>query len=379
MSSGTTASHEPSEPGLVILDDRFPDLLTAFRVVEFTRLLRAFPDALCLSSDPAFDRDIVAFARLYPDVAPRVRRWAGVVPRNTRLAYAVGLNTVLPFLPAIEAARVPYALELYPGFGLHLGDAAADARLVRVLGDPALRRVIATQSVTLEHLAALGFAGDSRIAFRYGGVIDTPRFLPVAARRVRRTSPPFEIAFVAAKYTPSGRDKGYDVFVDAARQLAAQSPGCFVFHVVGNFGPADYPIGELRVGSEIVFHGLQPAVALRALYREIDAIVSPNRPSVLAPGAFDGFPTGAVVDAMLAGVAAYVTDPLGCNAWFEAEREIVVIDPEPSSVAATLSRAFAAPDRVAAIGQDGRLRAAELFDLESQMAFRLEALRSAWL
>ena len=43
-------------------------------------------------------------------------------------------------------------------------------------------------------------------------------------------------------------------------------------------------------------------------FREVDVILSPNVPFVLAPGCFDGFPTGCCVDAGMRGTAIFATD-----------------------------------------------------------------------
>ncbi len=63
---------------------------------------------------------------------------------------------------------------------------------------------------------------------------------------------------------------------------------------------------------------------LAAIYKIMDIIVSPNKPFVLREGAFDGFPLGTVVEAVLNGVVAMVTDNLNQNIFVDGEELIII-------------------------------------------------------
>ena len=62
----------PSD-GWAILDDFFPNLLTGFRVAEYNAHLQRFSRLTIYSTLTDFPAQARAYAKLYPDLAPRVR------------------------------------------------------------------------------------------------------------------------------------------------------------------------------------------------------------------------------------------------------------------------------------------------------------------
>ena len=70
-------------------------------------------------------------------------------------------------------------------------------------------------------------------------------------------------------------------------------------------------VSELE--GRIFFYGKQQGEWFDYFYQDKDAILSPNVPDVLAPGAFDGFPTASCTEAALREVAILATDPLQMN------------------------------------------------------------------
>jgi lipopolysaccharide transport system ATP-binding protein len=360
---------------LLILDDFFPNLLTGFRVAEFNALFRAFPSARCASIAGDYLRSYPAYAERYPELAERVSFFAGSVPKETDLVYCVGLGTLEFFRPFIETAGVPFAIELYPGFALLIGNRESEAMLDAAFASPCFRKVIVTQTITLDYIQRRYRLPPPKILYKFGGVLDeaswqdSPRFTGNDGR--------LELAFVANRYVPGGLDKGYDVFIDAARLLNDSLPGRVRFHLVGPWGPEDRPLGLLQPGRDIFFHGLRTWPFFRTLFRGVDAIVSPNRPDLLGRGSFDGFPTSSVLIAMACGVAAFMSDPKRLNHTLRVGREFVLIEPDPDSTAEAILRAFNTPGALARIGRRGRLRVRQLYSFESQMAPRIAALRAA--
>jgi hypothetical protein len=177
---------------------------------------------------------------------------------------------------------------------------------------------------------------------------------------------------VAHKYTPRGVDKGYDVFVDVAKRLQA-SHGDIRFHVVGGFDEHDIDVTAL--GDRISFHGPRPTGWFDEFYRDKDLVLSPNRPSAIFPGAFDGFPTGTCVDAGLRRMAVFCTDPLGLNTHFADGEEIVVVPHDAVRVAAILESYYREPRRLARLADHGCRKMRQLYGLETQMGPRLALLR----
>lgn len=368
-------SGDASQCRLLILDDFFPNQLSGFRIAEFNSLFRAFPRSSCATVSPDFPRSMPYYARRFPQFADRVSIFLGSVQEGTDLAYCVGLNTIEFFRPFLERQGIPFVLELYPGFGFRLEDRQSDRLLDRAIHSPCFRKVITTQTVTLEYVQRRFRLPASQAVYKYGFVADDTVWPDPP--RPRADDGKLELAFVAHRYVPGGRDKGYDVFIDSARRLQDALPGRVRFHAVGPWGPDDHPLGGLRPGRDIFFHGSRTQPFFRVLHQGIDAIVSPNRANLLGIGSFDGFPTASVVDAMMCGAAAFMTDPNGINHELRANREFVQIEPDADSTAEAILRAFESPGGLARIGEMGRLRVRRLFGLESQMAPRVAALSAA--
>lgn len=369
---GAPPAGRSSPRRLVLLDDFFPNQLSTFRLVEFERYLEAFPNAVCHSTVAGFDLHHAAYAAARPELAERVHPFGGSLPAGAEVAFAVGLNTAFAFLETVEAAGVPFVFELYPGFGFHLDDPRTEVALRRLFTSPCFERAIVTQSVTQRYVLGRGLVDPRRIAYKYGFVTDVSFWSREARPRLERET--IDLAFVANRYMPGGRDKGFDVFVTAAARLAERSARPVHCHVVGSWTAADVPPVTTVADVQMTFYGLRPREFFPGFYAGVDAIVSPNAPGILAPGAFDGFPTGAVVEAMLSGVPAFVTDPLRLNSWFRPEREIVLIERDPTTIAEALGGLLADPVRLRAIGERGRARATALFNLDAQMAPRFAAL-----
>lgn len=358
---------------LIILDETFPALFTGFRVAEFNSILRHFPTSVVYSSR-GFRADFRHYAKVYPDLARRVRRFSSPVRLRGAGAYVVFLNNIIQYIEKIEQARLPFVLELYPGGGLRLDEPISDANLSRVFGSSFFRKVIVTQNVTRDYLLRKKFCRSDQIEFIFGVVISSNVLQDDSHSKARYGSDKqtLDICFVANKYSPRGADKGFDRFIESARILRKRYPQAR-FHVVGQFTERDVEITDLR--AKTTFYGHQPTTFFPQFHARMDIILSPNIPFVLDTGAFDGFPTGACVEAALCGTALFVTDELGMNdGYFKDGEEIVIISREPEQIADAIGRYISEPERLSSIGQSGQRVARQLFSLEVQMSRRLRVL-----
>src|SRR5262249_57418845 len=138
-----------------------------------------------------------------------------------------------------------------------------------------------------------------------------------------------EIGFVANRYTPRGEDKGYDLFVETAHALSRIGVNA-IYHVVGPWHPDIVPLEELA--GRFIFHGSLSTDRLRELGQTLDLILSPNRPGILADGAFDGFPTGSCVEAGLQEAAIFCTDVLKMNTNYRDGVDLVLVAPNMNQI-----------------------------------------------
>jgi hypothetical protein len=129
------------------------------------------------------------------------------------------------------------------------------------------------------------------------------------------------------------------------------------------------------IGDRIRFYGLRPIEWFDEFYRDKDIILSPNIPSAIFPGSFDGFPTAACIDAGLRKTAVFCTDELRLNLHFADGEDIVVVPRDASAIAAILERYYREPDRLARLADNGCRKMREIFNLEAQMGPRLALLR----
>jgi len=317
----------------LILDDLFPVLLSPFRIAEYNAYLNRYPSAEAHSTGTAFPylRETRSFAEvradyesLYPAFKGRVHSFdPGMLPL-ARVTYTIFIHNAFNFLPFVESCGAPLVFTLYPGGGFQLDDPACDARLRRVFESKSFREVIVTMTITRDYLLSRKLCPPDRMHFLYGGVFSEAMLAPPAIpkRLFGVDKETIDICFVANKYMPGGVDKGYDVFLEVARRLAARRKEVR-FHVVGPFDEGDGDVTTIR--NRLQFHGYMLTAALKTFYRGMDMILSPNLPFSLVPGGFDGFPTGACVEAALCGVALFCTDPLNLNIGFRDREEIVLI------------------------------------------------------
>jgi glycosyltransferase involved in cell wall biosynthesis len=166
-------------------------------------------------------------------------------------------------------------------------------------------------------------------------------------------------------------DKGYDTFIKVAKKLSMFNPR-IRFHVVGNFSRDDIDVDSL--GNNITYYGVQPTTFFPQFYSEMDLILSPNLPFKLAPGAFDGFPTGACTEAGINGVAVFCTDVLNDNLDFTDGEEIVIVTPDPDEITRKIMEYFCEPEKLALLASRGQVRFQEVNNTEKMLRPRFRLL-----
>ena len=166
---------------VVVLDDFFPNLLSAFRVAEYNWYLKRFPRLIIYSTNPDFNTVHAVYAQRYPQYADRVKPYVESSLSDCAFAYINFLNNAYHFLPDLSSHCIPFIMTLYPGGGFGLEEAESDAKLDQILGSPLLRGIITTQSVTLDYLKAKGCTVP--IHFIYGGVMHPIYFEGITKNR----------------------------------------------------------------------------------------------------------------------------------------------------------------------------------------------------
>ncbi|CAG1021329.1 hypothetical protein DOJK_00906, partial [Patescibacteria group bacterium] len=223
-----------SSSDVLITDDFFPHPLSAFRLQEFMCYLQEFKKLIIYTSgetikyfDTVLLDDLIAdFKRKFPEHAHQIKRYYPAlyphVIKNTKLVYSDFLINANQSINIAEKLRAPFVFTLYPGGGFGLNVAASDEMLKRITSSPCFRKVIVTQKVTYDYLINNHYCRPDQIEFIFGVVTPLKQIeAEYSGKKHFGTDKKIlDICFVAYKYTPKGVDKGYDIFIDVARQLS---------------------------------------------------------------------------------------------------------------------------------------------------------------
>lgn len=361
---------------LTILDDYFPNLKTGFRISEFNYYLERYPN--CEVYSTRYDLHHLEYEAAYPQFTGRVKPftlfdWTG---KSNSLYYTVFLNNAYNFYFVYELANTPFIFELYPGGGYWINDPEIDAKLIKVLQSPLLKKVIVTQKMTYDYIMNRGFATPDKVAYIYG-MVTHPQYFQTAIPKkfYGKDKATFDVCFVANKYMPLGRDKGYHLFIETCKKLAPAAAD-IMFHVVGSFDRDEINLAGIE--NRITFYGPRDHSFFPDFYSGMDMIVSPNAPFLLIPGkSYDGFPTGCCIDAALHNVGVFCTDLLNQNAHFEHRKNIFLISLDPIDIADSIMEYYHDPEKLYLMSACGQAKFREVFDFGKQMGERAAVIDQA--
>jgi len=368
---------------LILYDNAFPHPVSGFRLEEFTVLLKAFENSKIildarayglLNTPKSIHQKHIDDFEIQHQLNEKLQVQKGFVNVNAKLFYCLFLNNLFDNLGWLEKFKIPFVFTLYPGGGFLIENKESDDKLKRVFSSPMFRKVIVTQKITCDYLIDNHFCNPADILYVFGGVVpqQTQQIEKFRKQKYAIDKKTFDICFCAAKYTPRGVDKGYDVFIESALELAKRSD-VVRFHVIGGFDENEIDVSDLS--DKIKFYGYQNFEDLRTIYNKMDVIVSPNKPFLLEKGAFDGFPLGTVVEAAFNGVVGLVTDSLKQNDTFADGEELIIIT-DANSIVSKILELIENPERLHRISIGGRQKFLKIYSHEMQYPSRLELLQN---
>lgn len=265
------------------------------------------------------------------------------------LAYIIFLDVAYDLLPFLEHNQIPFVFDLTARGGFAINSADSDRKLKRIFCSSMFRKVAPDSEYIKKYLLDNQLCTEEEI-FLY----KTRRAVIREDQIKEKVKYPsgkkiFDIAFVAHKYMPKGLDKGYDLFIDTAKMLVNKYD-CMKFHVVGGFNENDIDVSTIK--DRITFYGVRDLDFLANFYRKIDIFLSPNRPFILGPGKFDGFPLGGS-HAQVCGVALFVTDELNLNKLYSTD-EIVILKPHVTDITEKIEYYFNNVDELYKLSEKGQ-------------------------
>lgn len=369
---------------LLIYDNIYPHPVSGFRHEEFTVLLSEFskskiiiwPTSYPVINTPITEhkKHIKSLIEVNQSLSKKLKLKKGFININAKLFYCVFINNIYDNLNWLEKFKIPFIFTLYPGGGFQVDNDIIDNKLKLVFNSPMFKKVVVTQKFTKDYLINKNLCKDENIEFIFGGVVPQNSLQKDVTERKSYliNKGTFDICFCAAKYTPRGEDKGYDVFIDFAHQIAVKYD--FIrFHIIGGFSENNIDITLIK--DKIQFYGYQKFEDLSTIYKNMDVLVSPNKPFVLGKGSFDGFPLGTVVEAALNGVVSLITDELNQNSVFITNEDLIIIESKSSSIEKEIIALIEQPEKLYLISKKGREKFMEVYSNEIQMKPRIELLK----
>lgn len=358
---------------ILILDDFYPCPLSNFRFIEFNEYLKHYKTLVFTTGKS------LPFVNVYDSVNKYIRQHPErnkikVFQRdrkvNAKLAVLVFQHNAEIFLDYLEKNKIPFIFTLYPGGNFKLNEKRGDEGLKRIFNSSYFRKVIVTQRITHQYLIDKKLCKPDDIELIYGCPIDIKQDEDCNKNLKNEF---VNLCFVAAKYHPTGMDKGYDIFIEVAKLLCKSSKK-YRFHVVGGFNKDDINISEIQ--DCIRYYGYLDLVNLKRLYENMDFIISPNRSNILSSGAFDGFPTAAVVEAGLKGVIMVLTDDLNQNIYLKNYIDCIFTDHSPENILEKLIEVSDNLKLKQSISNNGQQILFDLFSKEKQLNRRIEIINS---
>lgn len=314
-----------------------------------------------------FRSNKAGYLKYYPQNGRQIHYLNRYRRYNFGLAYSFFLGETYTLLPFYESNRIPFTFVLYPGGRFAFDQEGSDRMLKRIFSSRCFKGVIVTQKITRDYLMTKKLCPEAKIKYIYGGFVQFNKQDVKAKKKYKINKKTFDICFVAAKYTPKGVDKGYDLFIETAKQLCRDTDDV-MFHVVGGFDESDIDITEIK--KRIKFYGYQRPDFLKGFYSRMDIFLGPNRPFMISPGSFDGFPLG--IDASYCGVAMFVADELKMNTKYIPDTEIVIVALDSTKIATEILSYYCDLGRLYALSENGQKKTQELFDIDRQIKERVQ-------
>jgi glycosyltransferase involved in cell wall biosynthesis len=316
-----------------------------------------------------FKENLKAYLKLYPEAKGKIKYLQPEKKYRINLAYTYFLAETYTMLPFLEKNNIPFVFLLNPGGAFGIDNEASDNMLRRIFASPCFRKVIVNQRLFEKYLINKKLCAKDDVVYDFTGSVQFSPDEVVAKQSFQKDKKTFDVCFVAAKYSPLGKDKGYDLFIAAAKRLAKFRPD-IRFHVVGGFDEHDIDVSDIK--NAITFYGYLPSSELPKFYARMDIYLSPNRPFMLYEGNSDGFPLSA--GAMYCGVCGFNSDELNMNTEFK-ENETIIVKTQVKDIVDKVKYYYSHLDELYEVSKKGQARAQFLYDTERHIHNRIKLLK----
>ena len=375
---------------LIIIDDVLPLDLSSFRNIELCEYAKKFENIVVLNTS---QREINEDNILDIFVKTKIRFFQSnlndknfelfleyINEFDNKVAMITFLNNVFALdgkvLKFLEKYNIKFSFTLYPGGGFFM-DNESNKKLKNIFSSPVFYKVIVTQKQTYNYLISNNLCSKKNIKMIYG-LVTSPKFLKLKISKSKcynSNKNNIDICFAAYKYCEKGIDKGYDIFIDVAKELCKRHEN-LMFHVAGNFDENDIDIQPIQ--NNLKFHGILNDDDFIKFFYDMDIMLSPTRANILHQGAFDGFPTGASSDAILSGVVLITTDPLENNVYFKNNKDLIIVESNTDEIIDKIESLIVDKKLMKKISFNGYIKANHLYSIKKQMVLRNKIIERMW-
>ena len=287
-----------------------PSSLSPWRSNEFNFLSKKFNVAIYSDLSGyikydlgnSFNKNLNILSKEYFYLSQKIFKIRKINFINSKLLYFIFISNTLKYFKIAESLNIDFVFTLYPGGGFNLGDNKFNKKLKSVFSSRNFKGVVVNQYHIKSYLIDNKLCCENKIKLIPGVPLNLESNNNSECYKFKKD---LKILFFANKYTPSGTDKGFDIFLKVAKILISQIPE-ISFHIVGGFDKND--INDVEIQTYFKFYGKIKKNDYIKILKKTHIILSPNKPFVLTPYAFDGFPLSTCVEAGLYNNLILATD-----------------------------------------------------------------------
>lgn len=370
---------------LIIIDNIFPSRLSPFSYEEISSYLRNISDSYALGtylstialSTESLREGQIKFKNENQDIADRLGYFSNelALKLDTKMMYFIFKSTTKYYLELLKKKKCSFIFELYPGGGFLFDNPECDKDLKEIMSLKGFRKVVVTQKPVMDYLLRKKICKKNQIELIFGVVMESKNKNKSYSKTkfYKNGKDTLDIVFMAHRYNEIGKDKGYDLFIETAKALSKKYKD-IRFHVVGNYDENVIDVEEIK--NKIKFYGAMDKNEFDRFYSDKDIIISPNRPNVLAPGAFDGFPTASCTEAGMREVVMVCSDEFGmAKGYYENKKNVVIIKNDVNDIVEKIVWLHKNPEKIKEIAKNTRDKIIDLYSFEKQMKPRIDLIR----
>ncbi len=363
---------------IIIFDDIMPSSLSPWRSYEFNNLckcfykVKVFTDLKTFSkynSGYSFKKSLQILKQNYFYLSRSIKRFSLMNNINSKLFYFVFYTNANTYYKIAEQNKINFVFTLYPGGGFQLNNQATENSLKKIFESKYFKGVIVNQFHVKEYLVNQKLCDENKIKIISGVPINFEiKSLEVDLKKFNGD---LKILFFGNKYTKNGEDKGFDIFQEVANILINKIPN-LSFHIIGNFDENDLK-HELLI-NYFTFHGVLNEEAYMKIINKTQIIISPNRPFILSPHAFDGFPLATCVEASLFNNLIMASDYFNESAKLNLVDNVdfIKVNYNPIKISDKIILLNKNRDQIKQISISGKAKIMEIYSHKNQIKPRIE-------